>query len=66
MCAAFLNWGRATWVIMAEAAAPKLADVERFADDERIWLDAFRALDPKQREAVLKVSGYETTFAASA
>ncbi len=44
------------WVILAQAAGLKLDDVERFTDDERIWLDAFRALDPVQRETILRVA----------
>ena len=44
------------WVILAQAAGLKLDDIERFTDDERIWLDAFRALDPEQRETILKVA----------
>ena len=36
------------WVILAQAAGLKLDQVERFSDDERRWLDAFRALDPEQ------------------
>ena len=44
------------WVILAQAAGLKLHDVERFTEDERIWLDAFRALDPEQRETILKVA----------
>ncbi len=44
------------WVILAQAAGLKLDDVERFTEDERIWLDAFRALDAEQRETVLRVA----------
>ena len=44
------------WVILAQAAGLKLDDVERFTDEERIWLDAFRALDPEQRETMLRVA----------
>jgi len=44
------------WVILAQAAGLKLDDVERFTDDERVWLDAFRALDPEQRETILRVA----------
>ena len=44
------------WVILAQAAGLKLDDVERFTDEERIWLDAFRALDPEQRETILRVA----------
>ncbi len=44
------------WVILAQAAGLKLDEVERFSEDERRWLDAFRALDPEQRETLLKVA----------
>ena len=44
------------WMILAQAAGLKLDDVERFTEDERIWLDAFRALDPEQRETILRVA----------
>jgi len=44
------------WVILAQAAGLKLDDVERFSEDERRWLDVYRALDPEQRETVLKVA----------
>ena len=44
------------WVILAQSAGLKLDDVERFTDEERIWLDAFRALDPEQRETILRVA----------
>jgi len=44
------------WVVLAQAAGLKLDQVERFSEDERRWLDAFRALDPEQRETVLKVA----------
>lgn len=44
------------WVILAQAAGLKLDQAERFTDEERIWLDAFRALDPEQRETILKVA----------
>jgi len=44
------------WVLLAQAAGLKLDAVERFTDDERIWLDAFRALDKEQRESILKVA----------
>ena len=44
------------WVILAQAVGLKLDDVERFTDEERIWLDAFRALDPEQRETILRVA----------
>ena len=44
------------WVILAQAAGLKLDQVERFTEDERIWLDAYRALDPEQRATILKVA----------
>jgi transcriptional regulator with XRE-family HTH domain len=44
------------WVILAQAAGLKLDQVERFTEEERIWLDAFRALNPEQRETLLKVA----------
>src|SRR4051812_868866 len=44
------------WVILAQAAGLKLDQVERFTEDERRWLDVYRALDPEQRETVLKVA----------
>ena len=44
------------WMILAQAAGLKLDDMERFTDDERIWLDAYRALDPEQRETILRVA----------
>ena len=44
------------WVILAQAAGLKLDEVERFTEEERVWLDAFRALDPEQRETILKVA----------
>jgi transcriptional regulator with XRE-family HTH domain len=44
------------WVILAQAAGLKLDDMERFTEEERIWLDAFRALDPEQRETILRVA----------
>ena len=28
----------------------------RFTEDERVWLDTYRALDPEQRETILKVA----------
>ena len=34
----------------------KLDQVERFTEDERVWLDTYRALDPEQRETILKVA----------
>jgi transcriptional regulator with XRE-family HTH domain len=43
------------WVILAQAAGLKLDEVERFTEDERVWLDAYRALDPEQRETILRV-----------
>jgi transcriptional regulator with XRE-family HTH domain len=44
------------WVILAQSAGLKIDEVERFTDDERRWLDVYRALDPEQRETVLKVA----------
>ena len=44
------------WVILAQAAGLKLDQVERFTEDERVWLDTYRALDPEQRETILKVA----------
>jgi transcriptional regulator with XRE-family HTH domain len=44
------------WVILAQAAGLKLDEVERFSEDERVWLDAYRALDPEQRETILRVA----------
>ena len=43
-------------MILAQAAGLKLDQVERFTEDERVWLDTYRALDPEQRETVLKVA----------
>jgi transcriptional regulator with XRE-family HTH domain len=44
------------WVILAQAAGLRLDEVERFTEDERVWLDAYRALDPEQRETILRVA----------
>jgi transcriptional regulator with XRE-family HTH domain len=44
------------WMILAQAAGLKLDQVERFTEDERVWLDAYRALDPEQRETILRVA----------
>ncbi len=44
------------WVLLAQAAGLKVDQVERFSEDERKWLDAYRALDPEQRETMLKVA----------
>ncbi len=44
------------WVLLAQAAGLKLDEVERFTDEERVWLDAFRALDREQRETILRVA----------
>jgi transcriptional regulator with XRE-family HTH domain len=44
------------WMILAQAAGLRLDQVERFTENERIWLDAYRALDPEQREIILKVA----------
>jgi transcriptional regulator with XRE-family HTH domain len=43
------------WTILAQAAGLRLDQTERFTEEERIWLDAFRALDSEQRETILKV-----------
>ena len=48
--------GMEPWVILAQAAGLKLDQVERFTEDERVWLDAYRGLDPEQRETILKVA----------
>ena len=44
------------WVILAQAAGLKLDQVEKFTEDERRWLDVYRALDPEQRDTVLRVA----------
>jgi transcriptional regulator with XRE-family HTH domain len=44
------------WVILAQAAGLKLDQVERFTEGERIWLDAYRALDSEQRDVILEVA----------
>lgn len=44
------------WMILAQSAGLKLDQVERFTEDERRWLDVYRALDPEQRETILKVA----------
>jgi transcriptional regulator with XRE-family HTH domain len=44
------------WMILAQAAGLKLDQIERFSEDERRWLDVYRALDPEQRETVLRVA----------
>ena len=44
------------WMILAQAAGLKLDQVERFTEDERVWLDTYRALDPEQRETILRVA----------
>jgi len=43
-------------VILAQAAGLKVDQVERFSEDERKWLDTYRALDAEQRETMLKVA----------
>ena len=43
-------------VVLAQAAGLKLDEVERFTEEERVWLDCYRALDPEQRETILKVA----------
>jgi transcriptional regulator with XRE-family HTH domain len=44
------------WVILAQAAGLKLEEVERFGEEERVWQDIFRLLDPEQREIIRKVA----------
>src|SRR5258706_962536 len=44
------------WMLLAQAAGLKVDQVERFSEDERRWLDTYRALDPEQRETMLKVA----------
>ena len=44
------------WMLLAQAAGLKLDEIERFTDEERVWLDAFRALDREQRETILRVA----------
>jgi transcriptional regulator with XRE-family HTH domain len=44
------------WMLLAQAAGLKLDELERFTEDERVWLDTYRALDPEQRETILKVA----------
>src|SRR5262245_8434867 len=44
------------WVILAQAAGLRLDHVERFTEGERKWLDAYRALDPEQRETLLNLA----------
>ena|SRR5215831_14131982 len=44
------------WVILAQAAGLRVDEVERFTEDERRWLDVYRALDPEQRETILSVA----------
>src|SRR5258708_27894416 len=41
------------WVILAQAAGLNVDQAERFSEDERSWLDAYRAQDPEQRETML-------------
>jgi transcriptional regulator with XRE-family HTH domain len=48
--------GVESWVVLAQATGLKLDQVERFSEDERRWLDAYRALAPEQRETLLKVA----------
>ena len=48
--------GVEAWVILAQSAGLKLEEVERFTEDERVWLDTYRALDPEQREIILRVA----------
>ncbi len=44
------------WALLALGAGLKLDQVERFSEDERRWLDIYRALDPEQRETILNVA----------
>ena len=44
------------WVILDQAGGLKLDEVERFTEDERVWPDAYRALDPEQQETILRVA----------
>ena len=48
--------GVESWMLLAQAAGLRLDQVERFTEDERVWLDTYRALDPEQRETILKVA----------
>jgi transcriptional regulator with XRE-family HTH domain len=48
--------GVESWVILAMAAGLRLEDVERLSEEERIWLDIFRALDTEQREIIRRVA----------
>jgi hypothetical protein len=43
-------------MLLAQAAGLKLDELERFTEDERVWLDTYRALDLEQRETILKVA----------
>jgi transcriptional regulator with XRE-family HTH domain len=44
------------WTILAQATGLRVDQVERFTEDERKWLDMYRALDPEQRETILSVA----------
>src|SRR5258708_13578703 len=44
------------WMILAQAAGLNLDQVERFTEDERVWLDTYRAPDPAQRQPPLKTA----------
>lgn len=44
------------WEILAQAIGLPVETVEPFSDDERIWLDTYRALTPEQRETILRVA----------
>jgi transcriptional regulator with XRE-family HTH domain len=48
--------GVESWVLLAQAAGLQLDQVERFTEDERVWLDVYRALDSEQRETLLKLA----------
>jgi len=38
------------------AAGLRLKEVERLGEEERVWLDIFRALDTEQREIIRRVA----------
>jgi len=48
--------GVESWVILAMAAGLRLEEVERLGEEERVWLDIFRALDTEQREIIRRVA----------
>ena len=49
-------FGVEPWMLLAQAAGLKLEEVERFTEDERIWLDTYRALNAEQREVLLQLA----------